>query len=116
VLLSLPQVSSGRLLRAWPAHYKAVTAISFTDDDSLLVTASEDTVVNVWSLMTVLDAFNEDPAPPVPMFAWSEHTLPVQVGPHTTRSTTRCVVLCQAGSCWESPLRFDSGLSHADTD
>jgi pre-rRNA-processing protein IPI3 len=64
------ETASGRLLKSWPAHYKAVTALAFTDDDSLLLSASEDTVVHTWSLLVVLDAFAEDPAPPVPMYSW----------------------------------------------
>jgi hypothetical protein len=64
------ETASGRLLKSWPAHYKAVTALAFTDDDSLLLSASEDTVVHTWSLLVVLDAFAEDFAPPVPMYSW----------------------------------------------
>lgn len=45
------QVATGRLLKKWRAHYRAVTCLVFTDDDSLLVSGSEDGSVRVWPLL-----------------------------------------------------------------
>lgn len=45
------QVASGRLLKTWNAHYRAVTCLVFSDDDSLLVSGSEDGSIKVWSLL-----------------------------------------------------------------
>ena len=45
------QVASGRLLKKWNAHYRAVTCLVFSDDDSLLISGSEDGSVKVWSLL-----------------------------------------------------------------
>ena len=46
-------VTTGEQLRAWDAHFKKVTALRFTDDDSFLVSGGEDAVVNVWLLAQV---------------------------------------------------------------
>ena len=70
------EVSTGRLVRTWPAHFKAVSAMAFASEGSALVTASEDTVVSAWSLATLLDPARADELP-VPMHTWSEHALPV---------------------------------------
>lgn len=45
------QVATGRLLKKWRAHYRAVTCLVFTEDDSLLVSGSEDGSVRVWPLL-----------------------------------------------------------------
>ncbi|KAL0027630.1 hypothetical protein WJX79_003997 [Trebouxia sp. C0005] len=73
---------SGQLLRSWPAHYKAVTTLVFTQHSGgLLLSGGEDTVVSTWLLMDVLDASLSQQAmqqqPPTPLYSWSEHTLPV---------------------------------------
>ena len=44
------QVASGRLLKKWHAHYRAVTCLVFSDDESLLISGAEDGCVRVWSL------------------------------------------------------------------
>lgn len=49
---SLLQVLSGRLLKKWHAHYRAVTCLVFSEDDSLLISGSEDGCIRVWSLLT----------------------------------------------------------------
>ena len=48
--LLLWQTSTGRLLRTWHAHHKAVTALAFAPDGSWLVSGGEDTTVCAWSL------------------------------------------------------------------
>ncbi len=45
------KVASGRLLRVWPAHYKAVSCLVFSEDDSLLISGADDGLVNVWPLL-----------------------------------------------------------------
>jgi WD40 repeat protein len=45
------QVATGSLLKKWRAHYRAVTCLVFTEDDSLLVSGSEDGSVRVWPLL-----------------------------------------------------------------
>lgn len=67
-------VASGRLLRSWAAHYKAVTALMFVGGSGLLVSGGEDTLVNVWQLADLLDV-TLDPSSiqytrPAPLYAW----------------------------------------------
>ncbi|KAL3679821.1 hypothetical protein R1sor_022777 [Riccia sorocarpa] len=72
------EVASGRLLRVWAGHYKAVSCLVFSDDDSLLISGADDGLVNVWPLVRVLDfedAHGE--SQPSSMYGWSDHTLPV---------------------------------------
>ena len=45
------QVSTGRLLRVWSAHYKPVTCLVFSEDESLLISGADDGFVNVWPLL-----------------------------------------------------------------
>lgn len=42
---------TGKLLKKWHAHYRAVTCLLFNDDQSLLISGSEDGSVRVWSLI-----------------------------------------------------------------
>eukprot|EP00887_Chlorella_sp_A99_P003431 scaffold7.g3431.t1 len=74
--------SSGRLLKSWPAHYKAVSCLAFSDDGSVLLTGGQDTLVNAWLLAEVLDAsagqaLQVGGALLQPLHSWSDHTLPV---------------------------------------
>ena len=70
------EVSTGVLAKTWNAHFKAVSAVSFAAEGSVLVTAGEDTVVSAWSMASVLDPAAAT-APPVPTYSWAEHALPV---------------------------------------
>ncbi|CAN7110662.1 unnamed protein product [Brassica rapa subsp. narinosa] len=49
------EVASGKLLKKWHAHYRSVTCLLFSGDDSLLVSGSEDGSVRVWSLLRLFD-------------------------------------------------------------
>ncbi|KAL4446691.1 hypothetical protein ABPG77_007935 [Micractinium sp. CCAP 211/92] len=76
------ETSSGRLLKTWPAHYKAVTCLAWSDSGAVLVTGGEDTLVNAWLLADVLDATAGQQLQmggPLlqPLQSWSDHTLPV---------------------------------------
>ncbi|CAD7703834.1 unnamed protein product, partial [Ostreobium quekettii] len=74
------EATTGRLLRSWPAHYKAVTSLSLVTSGSMLISGSEDATINVWILADVLDGCWEEGAAwtkPMPFHSWSEHTLPV---------------------------------------
>ncbi|KAL0291832.1 UNVERIFIED_CONTAM: protein ROOT INITIATION defective [Sesamum radiatum] len=44
------EVATGKLLKKWHAHYRAVSCLVFNDDESLLISGAEDGSVRVWSL------------------------------------------------------------------
>ncbi|XP_022768748.1 protein ROOT INITIATION DEFECTIVE 3 isoform X2 [Durio zibethinus] len=55
------EVATGRLLRKWHAHYRAVTSLVFSEDNSLLISGSEDGCVRVWSLfIAIIVSASED--------------------------------------------------------
>ncbi|CAI7832121.1 unnamed protein product [Closterium sp. NIES-54] len=45
------EAATGRLLRVWAAHYRAVTCLALSDDDALLVSAGEDSIIHVTPLV-----------------------------------------------------------------
>uniref|UniRef100_A0A0C9QSM2 TSA: Wollemia nobilis Ref_Wollemi_Transcript_11576_1308 transcribed RNA sequence n=1 Tax=Wollemia nobilis TaxID=56998 RepID=A0A0C9QSM2_9CONI len=74
------EVPSGQLLKVWPAHYKALTCLVFSDDESLLISGAEDGFVRAWPLLIALD---EDAALQAetqfqPLHNFSAHNLPVK--------------------------------------
>ncbi|GLI62042.1 hypothetical protein VaNZ11_004624 [Volvox africanus] len=77
------ELCSGRLLRAWPAHFKGVTALLFGSGASLLLSGGEDTMLHAWLLADLLDpALDGDRGPPMvanpkPLHSWCDHTLQV---------------------------------------
>ncbi|CAK0842153.1 unnamed protein product [Prorocentrum cordatum] len=66
------QAATGALLSCWPAHYREVTQLVVSQDESLLVSASADASVNVYA---VADVCAE--RAPRPLHSWSGHALPV---------------------------------------
>ncbi|KDP41720.1 hypothetical protein JCGZ_16127 [Jatropha curcas] len=71
------EVATGRLLKKWRAHYRAVTCLVFTEDDSFLVSGSEDGSVRVWSLLMIFDDYQTQQASHLYDYSFSEHTLSV---------------------------------------
>ncbi|KAJ4701739.1 protein ROOT INITIATION DEFECTIVE 3-like [Melia azedarach] len=69
------EVASGKLLKKWHAHYRAVTCLVFSKDDSLLISGSEDGCVRIWSLITVFDEFESQQANHLYLHSFKEHTL-----------------------------------------
>lgn len=73
------EVASGRLLRVWSAHYKAVTCLIFFDDESILISGAEDGFIKAWPLLLALDEEADGQAEShfQPLHSFSAHTLPV---------------------------------------
>ncbi|KAI5563862.1 hypothetical protein POPTR_014G027200v4 [Populus trichocarpa] len=71
------EVATGRLLKKWRAHYRAVTCLVFTEDDSLLVSGSEDGSVRVWPLLMIFDDYQMEQASQLYEHSFQEHTLRV---------------------------------------
>ncbi|KAA8537764.1 hypothetical protein F0562_027656 [Nyssa sinensis] len=49
------KVATGRLLKKWHAHYRALTCSVYCDDQSLLISGAEGGCVRVWSLVMKQD-------------------------------------------------------------
>ncbi|OVA15662.1 WD40 repeat [Macleaya cordata] len=71
------EVASGRLLKKWNAHYRAVTCLVLSDDESLLISGAEDGFVRVWSLLMMFDDIGNTMATHLYEHNFSEHTLRV---------------------------------------
>ncbi|KAJ6339605.1 hypothetical protein OIU77_007540 [Salix suchowensis] len=67
------EVADGRLLKTWRAHSKSLKCLSFSKDDSLLISGSEDGVVCVWSMVSLLDTENFESSCSLLHYS-SEHT------------------------------------------
>lgn len=89
-------IPTGHLLRVFEAHYRRITKLVFSDDDTVLFTGSEDAAVNAWLLAHLVqpvdnNGFEDLTQRPAPLYSWSDHTLPVSdiyVG-HGTLSSSR---------------------------
>lgn len=72
------EVASGAMLRYWDAHYSAVTAVSFTDDNLCLVSAERHAYIRAWRVAEVVDVSERARSKQPSAFqVWTDHTLPV---------------------------------------
>ncbi|CAN1273920.1 Protein ROOT INITIATION DEFECTIVE 3 [Linum perenne] len=69
------EVATGRRLTKWRAHLRGVTCLVFNEDDSLIVSGSEDGSVRVWSLAMILDDQQKDKASNLHEYSFTGHTL-----------------------------------------
>jgi len=73
--------STGRMVSTIRAHFKKVTKIMFTSDQSCLITCSEDTVVSAWSVSEAMSLARRknlnDLASVEPVKSWTSHQLGV---------------------------------------
>ncbi|XP_028058487.1 protein ROOT INITIATION DEFECTIVE 3-like isoform X1 [Camellia sinensis] len=49
------EISNGRLVRTWCAHHKSVTCLTFSSDDSFLISGSEDGMIIIWPMIGLVD-------------------------------------------------------------
>lgn len=77
--LYLWEIGTGELLRIWQAHYKPVTAMTWSSCGTLLATSGADGIIHVWDVLSLLDAatIGDLQAVPIPHITWSGHTLPI---------------------------------------
>ncbi|XP_015581803.1 protein ROOT INITIATION DEFECTIVE 3 isoform X3 [Ricinus communis] len=52
------EVTSGRLLKTWGAHHSSLKCMVFSNDDSLLISGSDDGIICMWSMISLLDMEN----------------------------------------------------------
>lgn len=71
------EVATGRLLGKWHAHYRPVTRLVFSEDDSLLVSGSVDGCVRVWSLLMVFDDYQKQRGSHLYEHSFTQHTMPI---------------------------------------
>ncbi|KAA8528526.1 hypothetical protein F0562_035881 [Nyssa sinensis] len=71
------EVATGRLLKKWHAHYRAVTCLVYCDNQSLLISGAEDGCVRVWSLIMIFDDMRREEANHLYEYSFSEHALRV---------------------------------------
>ncbi|PSR89544.1 Protein ROOT INITIATION DEFECTIVE like [Actinidia chinensis var. chinensis] len=93
------EVSSGRLLRTWCAHHKSLTCLTFSGDDSFLISGSEDGMIIVWPMIGLLDETDRWNLPSVLTFS-SEHSSSI-TGVLTTSSSSSSVFMSSSldGTC-----------------
>ena len=89
------QIASGILFNSFEAHYRRLSVLRFTRDGAGLVSVSDDSGVNVWSMSRSFRCYFDTKGPrdahiplrlldedlqtevPTPYCSFSEHTLPV---------------------------------------
>ncbi|CAO2821522.1 unnamed protein product [Amaranthus hypochondriacus] len=71
------EVFTGRLLKKWHAHYLAVSCLTLSDDESLLISGAEDGGVRVWSLFMMFDDARRKKARHDFVYSFQDHSLPV---------------------------------------
>ena len=76
------EVATGALLRGWEGHYRPVTALCFTDDDSHLISGGAEAIIHAWRLGDIVDeelasgaGAGDDTV--TPATSWHEHYLPI---------------------------------------
>ncbi|KAL2938262.1 Protein ROOT INITIATION DEFECTIVE 3 [Bienertia sinuspersici] len=69
------EVFTGRLLKKWYAHNGAVSCLSLSDDESLLISGAEDGGVKVWSLFMMFSEDRRKKARHDHVHSFRDHTL-----------------------------------------
>ncbi|KAJ2746409.1 Pre-rRNA-processing protein ipi3 [Coemansia sp. BCRC 34301] len=67
--------ASGRLLRAWDAHYGAVTSLA--SSEGMLLSGGDDAAVHVWALSQALDQTSLGDSAVTPIVSLTEHTMAI---------------------------------------
>ncbi|KAJ2811911.1 Pre-rRNA-processing protein ipi3, partial [Coemansia sp. 'formosensis'] len=67
--------ASGRLLRAWDAHYGAVTSLA--SSEGVLLSGGDDAAVHVWALSQALDQAALGDSAVTPIVSLTEHTMAI---------------------------------------
>ncbi|KAF9531734.1 WD40 repeat-like protein [Crepidotus variabilis] len=70
------ETASGIMYKSWDAHYRQVNVLRFTNDGAALLSGSDDSGVNVWSVSRLLDDETQQEHM-VPYCSLADHTLPV---------------------------------------
>lgn len=71
------EVASGKLLNKFTAHFRSVTCLTLSNDESLLISGSEDGSVRVWPLLMIFDDIAKESGENIYKYSFSEHSLRV---------------------------------------
>eukprot|EP01018_Ginkgo_biloba_P003055 Gb_20347 [translate_table: standard] len=73
------ELPTGKVVRSWNAHKKAVSVLTLIDDESLLISGGDDGHVNAWPLIRILDIAegSNREMQVLSLYSWAAHTLPV---------------------------------------
>eukprot|EP01018_Ginkgo_biloba_P003054 Gb_20348 [translate_table: standard] len=73
------ELPTGKVVRSWNAHKKAVSVLTLIDDESLLISGGDDGHVNAWPLIRILDIAegSNREMQVLRLYCWAAHTLPV---------------------------------------
>lgn len=121
------ETSSGTLLLTIDAHYRPISVLEFSHDDSALVSGGEDAGVSVWNVGRLLNATPMDP--PTPFATLTDHTLPITAIAVGLGTFPRCRILTASldATCkiWDistttpsllSTFAFKSSITHVAWD
>ncbi|XP_062114917.1 protein ROOT INITIATION DEFECTIVE 3-like isoform X2 [Humulus lupulus] len=100
------EVSSGKLLKIWRAHHRSLTCMLFSDDGSLFISGSEDGMICVWSMISLLDVEVSDSSSASVLHFSLEHNTPI-TSLSTTSSVSSSSILVSSsndGTCKVSDL------------
>ncbi|KAJ2548007.1 Pre-rRNA-processing protein ipi3, partial [Coemansia sp. RSA 1836] len=82
--------ASGRLLRAWDAHYGAVTSLA--SSEGVLLSGGDDAAVHVWALSQAIDQTALGDSAVTPVVSLTEHTMAI-----TALQAAQCGLLSGKG-------------------
>ncbi|XP_059444284.1 protein ROOT INITIATION DEFECTIVE 3-like isoform X1 [Corylus avellana] len=85
------EIASGRLLKTWQAHDKSLNCLLFSNDDSLLISGSNDGMICVWSVISLLDMADSGSLPSLLHYS-SEHRSSVTGLLNTSGSSSSVLV------------------------
>ncbi|KAK4700094.1 pre-rRNA-processing protein IPI3, partial [Phenoliferia sp. Uapishka_3] len=85
------ELATGTLLLTIDAHYRPVSVLEFSHDDSVLVSGGEDAGVSVWSIGSILSATPMNP--PAPFATLTDHTLAITAVAIGLGTFPRCRIL-----------------------
>ncbi|XP_073003075.1 protein ROOT INITIATION DEFECTIVE 3-like [Typha latifolia] len=71
------EVVSGKLLNKWHAHYRSVSCLTLSGDESLLISGAVDGSIRVWSLMMMFDDIANTGSMNLYKYGFNEHTATV---------------------------------------
>jgi WD40 repeat protein len=109
--LFLWELSSGALVQSWQAHFKALTTVTFAPCGNFLISTSEDGMVRVWDLVSLLNSSSDTRATSHSESSQIKSFSPYRCGPsplllssHGSCAARGLLTLSPLPACISSPL------------